>query len=84
LGFWLSALSPPNLEKLSDTDWQYIAEDVKTHFLGDELDEHLGVSFQENDQQPHWPTFQEYRRAVANLSSWLRMTRGNSKKTDEE
>lgn len=66
----------PELNQLTQDDWELIAEDVKEHFID------FDIEFEEMallDEQPHWPTFQEFRKAKAWLLNWYGQTRWNRK-----
>jgi hypothetical protein len=66
----------PELNQLTRDDWEQIAEEVKEHFID------FDVEFEEMallDEQPHWPTFQEFRKAKAWLLNWYGQTRWNRK-----
>jgi hypothetical protein len=70
------ATEPPELNKLTREDWELIAEEVKEHFID------YDIELQEMallDEQPHWPTFQEFRKAKTQLLDWSRRTRWNRK-----
>jgi hypothetical protein len=72
----------PELGSLTKDDWERIAEDVKEHFLGESDAEYVEMVLL--DEQPHWPTFQEFRKAKAWLSEWYGHTRWNSKVDQEK
>lgn len=68
--------SAPELNQLTRDNWEQIAEEVKEHFID------CDVEFEEMallDEQPHWPTFQEFRKAKTWLLNWYGQTRGNRK-----
>jgi hypothetical protein len=68
--------APPGLRDLKDDDWKSIAEEVAEHFSEDGENEYLEIALL--DQQPHWPTFQEFRSAKAHLLNWYGRTRANT------
>ena len=70
-------LSITELSQLTGDDWNYVAESVKCHFLDDSDVDDIEMALL--DEQPHWPTHQEFRKAKAWLFDWYEHTRWNSK-----
>ena len=73
------AIEPPPLQQLTPDDWRVLVDDLKEHFLGEGEDEYIEMPLLDADQQPHWPTFQEFRSAKAHLLDWCSRTRVNSR-----
>lgn len=61
------AIQPPRLDALADDDWELILEAIYDEFFWDR-DWDLFKNFALSDPQPHFPTFQEYRKAI----TWIR------------
>ena len=71
------AANPPEIEKLTKDDWEQVTSDLKSFFLEDSDAEFIEMSLL--DEQPHWPSFQEFRSATAWLKNWHGQTRWNRK-----
>jgi hypothetical protein len=71
-------ISPPEIEELTEDDWEQITGDLNAHFLEDSDAEFIEMVLL--DEQPHWPTFQEFRKAKAWLMDWYGQTRWNRKR----
>ena len=69
-------VSAPELNQLTRDNWEQIVEEAKDHFID------YDIEFEEMallDDQPHWPTHQEFRKAKAWLLNWYGQTRWNRK-----
>lgn len=75
-------VASPAIEEFSLTDWKFIASSVENHFMSATDIEIMPITMQE--QQPHWPNHQEFRKAKAWLLDWARNTRWNSKGVEDE
>lgn len=75
-------IAPPAIDAFSLTDWKFIASSVEDHFMSETDIEIMPITMQE--QQPHWPNHQEFRKAKAWLLEWARNTRWNSKGFEDE
>lgn len=59
----------PGVEKLKIDDWNSIIDTLNNHlFWDDDWNLVISVNFSQYVDQPHWPTFGEYRRAMV----WLK------------
>jgi hypothetical protein len=79
------AAEPPALRDIPKDEWEYVFEFIQDEFLWDRDWEipFLGGNFALVQQQPHWPTFQEYRTAKTWLLSVYENTRANRTEVKE-
>jgi hypothetical protein len=73
------SMEPPKIEALSKDDWQRIVEEVRDYLMPDSDPESLHMEMGLLDEQPHWPTFQEFRKATSWILHWYRNIRQNRK-----
>jgi hypothetical protein len=73
---------PPALKDIPQEKWEYVFEFIHDEFLWDRDWEipFFGGNLALVQQQPHWPTFQEYRTA----KTWLLALYGNTRSNRQE
>jgi hypothetical protein len=54
---------PPALSKMTENDWRRIVSDLFDEFFWD-TDYEMFRHFSDDEEQPHYPTFPEYRKAL--------------------
>jgi hypothetical protein len=64
--------APPPLEQFTQENWKQVADGICIHFQCREFADYE-TRLVLLDDQPHWPTFQEFRKSKAGLFAWVEL-----------